>query len=98
MVEEKEEPCNKRMSMEEGLAAGMASLAKLRQRLRSEGDADKVEPSAKRTPLRPISPVASSPTSLNVLKRKGETILTPSLARPSQRFTTSTPKHSGIIA
>ncbi|RCN41873.1 hypothetical protein ANCCAN_12146 [Ancylostoma caninum] len=93
------------MSMEEGLAMGKASLAKLRERLKSEGDADvkeSVNIITRRTPLRATlqcsSPTISPISSLNTLKRKGETVLTPSLARPSQRFSTSTPKSSTAIA
>ncbi|KAL6744186.1 hypothetical protein Aduo_017146 [Ancylostoma duodenale] len=93
------------MSMEEGLALGKASLAKLRQRLKSEGDADakeSVKSITRRTPLRATlqcsSPTISPISSLNTLKRKGETVLTPSLTRPSQRFSTSTPKSSSTIA
>ncbi|CAJ0589314.1 unnamed protein product [Cylicocyclus nassatus] len=103
-IEESENVDEKRMSMEEGLAVGMASLAKLRQRLRSEGDTDKLKTDAdvkvlQRTPLRPKSSPASSPiVPRNALKRKSDTLLTPSLTRPSQRFVTSTPKHDGVAA
>ncbi|EYB82045.1 hypothetical protein Y032_0368g66 [Ancylostoma ceylanicum] len=104
-VEAKKDNSDVGMSMEEGLAMGKASLAKLRQRLKSEGDVDvkeSVKSITRRTPLRATlqcsSPTVSPISSLNTLKRKGETVLTPSLARPSQRFSTSTPKSSTAIA
>ncbi|KAK6758304.1 hypothetical protein RB195_015863 [Necator americanus] len=89
------------MSMEEGLAIGKASLAKLRQRLHSEDQSDVVgSPTNNITPLnktRQFSPSASPISSLNTLKRRSETVLTPSCARSKQRFFTSTPKSSAAI-
>ncbi|KAK6014499.1 hypothetical protein OSTOST_20117 [Ostertagia ostertagi] len=89
------------MSMEEGLALGRASLVKLRQRLRSEGDAKNNEEetkkficctphgkAAQRTPN--LTPIPCE----RMAQKTCDVVITPSLVRTQQpsSFSTSTPK------
>nr|CDJ81242.1 unnamed protein product [Haemonchus contortus] len=93
------------MSMEEGLALGRASLVKLRQRLRSEGDAadsgKQRNDSRCRTPHRTtlqstpnVTPISKETQS----KKASDVTITPSLVRSqaTSKFSTSTPKRSTI--
>ncbi|KAK6048566.1 hypothetical protein COOONC_13930 [Cooperia oncophora] len=86
------------MSMEEGLALGRASLVKLRQRLRSEGDAKDScnERTLTTVPCMPnLTPIPRTPSRI-----ANDIIITPSLVRtqPPSTFSTSTPKRSGIVS
>lgn len=96
------------MTMEEGLALGRASLAKLRQRLRSEGDVkendNRENEVTRRTPLRPtlqpspsFTPISSSTRTVGKTR---EVVITPSLVRSQQvptTFATSTPKRPKTV-
>ncbi|WKY09128.1 hypothetical protein Q1695_001914 [Nippostrongylus brasiliensis] len=86
------------MSMEEGLALGRASLAKLRQRLHSEGEQeDRVRKSKERpnrTPLRSVKQGCASTPAADSRKREREIAVTPSLIRSQVTIFTSTPKRT----
>ncbi|VDL79122.1 unnamed protein product [Nippostrongylus brasiliensis] len=86
------------MSMEEGLALGRASLAKLRQRLHSEGEQEDRERKSKerpiRTPLRSVKQGCASTPAADSRKRESEIAVTPSLIRSQVTIFTSTPKRT----
>ncbi|PIO77111.1 hypothetical protein TELCIR_00761 [Teladorsagia circumcincta] len=93
--------------MEEGLALGRASLVKLRQRLRSEGDAKNTEEETKNSVCcTPHGKAAQHTPNLTPIPCEGTTrktcdvIITPSLVRTqrSSTFSTSTPKRPAAAA